>query len=64
MLEFTREADSADVAVRSVPADLGSTVPLARLIEVTPDLVGLTDVAKMVGVLRQNVRQADAGLAR
>ncbi|MEW6038006.1 MAG: DNA-binding protein [Pseudomonadota bacterium] len=56
-LEFTREADSADAAVRSALADVQSAVPSARLIEVAPDLVGLTDVAEMVGVSRQNMRK-------
>ena len=49
-LEFTREADSADAAVRSALANVQSAVPSARLIEVSPDLVGLTDVADIVGV--------------
>ncbi|WP_367025757.1 DNA-binding protein [Methylococcus sp. ANG] len=56
-LEFTREADSADAAVRSALADARSAVPSARLIEVAPDLVGLTDVAEMIGVSRQNMRK-------
>lgn len=56
-LEFTREADSADAAVRSALADVRRAVPLARLIEVAPDLVGLTDVADIVGVSRQNMRK-------
>ena len=56
-LEFTREADSADAAVRSALADVRSAVPSARLIEVAPDLVGLTDVAEIVGVSRQNMRK-------
>lgn len=56
-LEFTREADSADAAVRSALADVRSAVPSARLIEVASDLVGLTDVAEMVGVSRQNIRK-------
>ena len=56
-LEFTREADSADAAVRSALADVRSVVPSARLIEVAPDLVGLTDVADIVGVSRQNMRK-------
>ncbi len=56
-LEFTREADSADTAVRSALADVRSAVPTARLIEVSPDLVGLTDVADIVGVSRQNMRK-------
>jgi predicted DNA-binding transcriptional regulator AlpA len=56
-LEFTREADRADAAVRSALADVRSAVPSARLIEAAPDLVGLTDVAEMVGVSRQNMRK-------
>ena len=56
-LEFTREADSADAAVRSALADVRGAVPSARLIEVAPDLVGLSDVAEIVGVSRQNLRK-------
>ncbi len=56
-LEFTREADSADAAIRSALADVQGAVPSARLIEVAPDLVGLTDVAEMVGVSRQYMRK-------
>ncbi len=56
-LEFTREAADADEAVRSALADVRRAVPSARLIEVTPDLVGLTDVAEIVGVSRQNMRK-------
>ncbi|MFT3819598.1 MAG: DNA-binding protein [Rubrivivax sp.] len=56
-LEFTREAADADQAVRSALADVRRAVPSARLIEVAPDLVGLTDVADIVGVSRQNMRK-------
>ncbi|MGY8820268.1 MAG: helix-turn-helix transcriptional regulator [Pseudomonadales bacterium] len=56
-LEFTREADSADAAVRSALADVRRAVPSAKLIEVAPDLVGLTDVAELAGVSRQNMRK-------
>ena len=56
-LEFTREATSADEAVRSALADVRRVVPSAKLIEVSPDLVGLTDVAEIVGVSRQNMRK-------
>ena len=56
-LEFTREAENAEAAVRSALADVRSAVPSARLIEVAPDLVGLTDVAEIVGVSRQNMRK-------
>lgn len=56
-LEFTREAADADEAVRSALADVRQAAPSARLIEVAPDLVGLTDVAEIVGVSRQNMRK-------
>ena len=56
-LEFTRDAGSADDAVRSALADVRRAAPSAKLIEVTPDLVGLTDVADLVGVSRQNMRK-------
>ena len=56
-LEFTRDATDAETAVRSALADVRQAVPSARLIEVSPDLVGLTDVADLVGVSRQNMRK-------
>jgi len=56
-LEFTREAADAGAAVRSALADVRSAAPSAKLIEVSPDLVGLTDVAEIVGVSRQNMRK-------
>lgn len=43
-LEFTREAGSAEEVMRSALADVKAAIPSARLIEVSPDLVGLTDV--------------------
>ncbi|MDR1967267.1 MAG: DNA-binding protein [Burkholderiaceae bacterium] len=56
-LEFAREAADADAAVRSALADVRRAAPSAMLIEVAPDLVGLTDVAEIVGVSRQNMRK-------
>lgn len=56
-LEFSREADSAEEAVRTALTDVKSAVPSARLIEASPDLVGLTDVADVVGVSRQAMRK-------
>ena len=56
-LEFTREAESAQVAVRSALADVKRAVPLAKLVEAVPDFVGLTDVAELVGVSRQAMRK-------
>jgi predicted DNA-binding transcriptional regulator AlpA len=56
-LEFTREAGSAEVAVRGALAEVKRAVPSARLVEATPDFVGLTDVAEVVGMSRQNMRK-------
>ncbi|CAM5792592.1 helix-turn-helix transcriptional regulator [Castellaniella caeni] len=56
-LEFTRDAANAEAAVRSALADVRRAVPSATLIEVAPDLVGLTDVADIVGMSRQNMRK-------
>lgn len=56
-LEFTRAAHSAEAAMRSALKDVRRAVPSARLIEAAPDLVGLTDVAELVGVSRQNMRK-------
>ena len=56
-LEFSREADSAEDAIRTALADVKSAMPAARLIEASPDLVGLTDVADTVGVSRQAMRK-------
>jgi predicted DNA-binding transcriptional regulator AlpA len=56
-LEFTRDAPDAVEAVLSALADVQRAVPSAKLIEVAPDLVGLTDVAEIVGVSRQNMRK-------
>jgi predicted DNA-binding transcriptional regulator AlpA len=56
-LEFTREAKSAQAAVRSALADVKRAIPLAKLLEAVPDFVGLTDVAERVGVSRQAMRK-------
>ena len=56
-LSFTREAASAEDAVLSALADVKRAVPSARLIEAGPDFVGLTEVAGLVGMSRQNMRK-------
>jgi hypothetical protein len=38
-------------------ADVKRAIPAAKLLEVTPDFVGLTDIAELVGVSRQNMRK-------
>lgn len=56
-LEFTREAESADAAMYSALADVRRAAPSAKLIEAAPDWVGLTEVAEIVNVSRQNIRK-------
>ncbi|REG61717.1 AlpA family transcriptional regulator [Paraburkholderia sp. BL6669N2] len=56
-LFFTREGESAFEAVVSALQDIKRVVPSARLIEAGPDFVGLTDVAEVAGVSRQNMRK-------
>lgn len=56
-LDFTREAKSAETAIISALADVKRAIPEAKLVEVSPDFVGLSDVAELVGVTRQNMRK-------
>ncbi|PHV27839.1 DNA-binding protein [Janthinobacterium sp. BJB426] len=56
-LEFTREASNAREALLSALADVKAIVPDAVLIEAAPDLVGLTDVAQVLGLSRQNLHK-------
>jgi predicted DNA-binding transcriptional regulator AlpA len=56
-LKFTREAESAKRAIISALEDVKKAVPTAKLIEVGPDFVGLTDVAELLGMSRQNIRK-------
>ncbi len=56
-LDFTREARSVKDAMISALRDVKKAIPDAELIEVTPDFVGLTDVAEIAGVSRQNMRK-------
>ena len=54
-LDFSREANSAEEAVASAIGDVKRAIPGARFIEATPDFVGVTDIAKILGCSRQNV---------
>jgi hypothetical protein len=56
-LMFAREAASAVEAVFSAIRAVRRAIPGACLVEATPDLVGLTDVAELLGVSRQNIRK-------
>lgn len=56
-LSFMREAETAAKAVFSGIANVRTAIPDATLAEASPDLVGLTDVAELLHVTRQNVRK-------
>lgn len=55
--DFARTAPSAREAVSSAIGDVKSAIPEAILIEATPDLVGLTEVADLLGFSRQYMRK-------
>ena len=55
-LNFMRSAESAYGAISSAMIDVRQAIPQSIVIEATPDLVGLTDVAKILGCTRQNIR--------
>lgn len=61
MLEFDREAATAEEAMRSAAACVERAIPGARLLEAKPDLVSLTDVAEILGCSRQNMRKYAIG---
>jgi predicted DNA-binding transcriptional regulator AlpA len=56
-LTFTRNAESARAAILSALSDVKHAIPSAKLVEVGPDFVGITDVAEVVGVSRQSIRK-------
>ena len=56
-LAFTRDAATAEAALRSALEDVRRAIPGARLTEAGPDYVGLTDVAELLDMSRQNLRK-------
>jgi predicted DNA-binding transcriptional regulator AlpA len=56
-LQFTRAADSALNAVLSAIKDAKRALPDANFIESAPDMVGLSDIAEILGFSRQNIRK-------
>ena len=54
---FTREANSAFEAVLRAIKNIKAAIPEASLIEAAPDLVGLSDIADILGCSRQNIRK-------
>lgn len=55
-LDFTREAESAEEAIVSALTNVKEAIPGAELIEASPDLVGISEIAEMIGCSRQNMR--------
>lgn len=62
-LDFTRQAPSADQAVRSAVEAVRKAIPGAELVQAGPDLVGLTETAEAFGFSRQNMRKYATGHA-
>jgi hypothetical protein len=56
-LQFNREAETAIEAVVSAIKDVEKAIPDAKLIEATPDIVGLSDIAEVLNFSRQNMRK-------
>lgn len=56
-LQFNREAETALKAVVSAIEDIERAIPDAKLIEATPDIVGLSDIAGVLNFSRQNMRK-------
>ncbi len=56
-LNFIREAQTARQAVVSAIQDVKRIIPGAGLVEAAPDLVGLTDIAELMGFSRQYMRK-------
>lgn len=56
-LNFDREAESAEIAILSALRDVKQALPNANLIEAGPDLVGVSDMARLLEFSRQNMRK-------
>lgn len=56
-LNFIRESSSAYQAIASAIKDVKKAIPDAIFIEAAPDLVGVTDVANLLGCTRQNIQK-------
>ena len=60
-LDFSREAPSAEDAIRSAIVNVRAAIPDAVLVQAGPDLVGLTEMARIFGFSRQNMRKYATG---
>ena len=63
-LAFNRVNKNASNAVFSAIKDVNKVIPGAILLQVSPDLVGLTDIAELLGLSRQNIRKLMINHAR
>jgi hypothetical protein len=55
-LQFVRSAESANAAIVSAIVDVRKTIPDAKLMEASPDFVGISELAAILDCTRQNVR--------
>lgn len=56
-LHFIRESLSAYEAISSAIENIRKVIPQVILVYVSPDLVGVTDIANLLGCSRQNIRK-------
>ena len=56
-LQFNRKSENAFDAILSAIKDVKRAIPHVKLIEAAPDLVGLSDIAEIMGCSRQNIRK-------
>lgn len=56
-IDFIRLAASAESAVQQATVQVRRAIPGAELLEVKPDLVGITDIAELAHCSRQNIRK-------
>lgn len=63
-LDFSRQAPTAEHALRTALDDVRRAIPGAVPTEAAPDMVNLSDLADMVGCTRQNMRKYAAGETR
>jgi hypothetical protein len=55
--EFAREGESAHKAIFGAIKDVKQALPAAEPVETSPGIVGVTDIADIVGCSRQNLRK-------
>lgn len=56
-LSFTRVAKNASEAVESAISDVKKAIPLAKLVEASPDIVSISDISSILGHSRQYTRK-------